>query len=105
MTEILKPKIQKKFILTNALRQKEWFQFPHEFSIYVWQRSNNACICIIYQSLSWFDIPELVFPIIISLIDVSANRELIEPSLSRSSMSVRQMKHNKIEFNYHLILV
>jgi hypothetical protein len=87
--------------VTYFVFQKEWFEFPHVFSIYVWQRSNNACIWITYQSLSWFDIPELVFPIIISLI----NRELIEPSLRRSSMSVRQMKPNKIEFNYHLILV
>jgi hypothetical protein len=58
-------------VTNETLRQKRWFQFSDcGLSIYsVYIATFHQHLHMEYISLSWYDIPELVFPIMISLID------------------------------------
>jgi hypothetical protein len=66
------------WLRAKLLRQKGWFQFPIVNFPFI-HSNNQQHLHMEYISLSWYDIPELVVPIKISLIRVAANKEATEP--------------------------
>jgi hypothetical protein len=66
------------WLRAKLLRQKGWFQFPIVNFPFIYS-NNQQHLHMEYISLSWYDIPELVVPIKISLIRVAANKEATEP--------------------------